>query len=161
MIKYAYVADLLIIVSKPYRLFYDAVKTDSFWDHKWQLSALFPSMGLSRRYHHIYNDIEIFYDAWSNIHFGVIGTYVGYSKEKLLNGAGYAQKISNQHFIGTKMIYAGIGYYTNYANGAKYDNDIDSYLISNGIELYLTKNINISSQDLLNSVSNIYKGLKK
>ena len=137
------------------------VKSNSIWDHKWQLSALFPSMGLSRRYHHIYNDIEIFYDAWSNIHFGVIGTYVGYSKEKLLNGAGYAQKISNQHFIGTKMIYAGIGYYTNYANGAKYDNDIDSYLISNGIELYLTKNINISSQDLLNSVSNIYKGLKK
>ena len=100
------------------------------------------------------------YDAWSNIHFGIIGTYVGYSKEKLLNGAGYAQKISNQHFIGNKMIYAGIGYYTNYVNGAKYDNDIDSYLISNGIELYLTKNINISSQDLLNSVSNIYKGLK-
>ena len=30
MIKYVYVADLLIIVSKPYRLFYDAVKTDSF-----------------------------------------------------------------------------------------------------------------------------------
>ena len=72
-------------------MFYEAVKTDSFWDHKWQLSALFPSMGLSRRYHHIYNNIDIFYDTWSNIHFGFIGTYVGYSQEKLLNGAGEAQ----------------------------------------------------------------------
>ena len=39
---------------------------------KWQLSALFPSMGLSRRYHHVYDDKDIPYDAWSNIHFGTI-----------------------------------------------------------------------------------------
>ena len=50
--------------AQPYFLFYEAVKTDSFWDHKWQLSALFPSMGLSRRYHHVYIDKEIPYDAW-------------------------------------------------------------------------------------------------
>ena len=65
-------------------MFYEAVKTDSFWDHKWQLSALFPSMGLSRRYHHVYIDKEIPYDAWSNIHFGVIGKYCRFSENTLL-----------------------------------------------------------------------------
>ena len=49
---------------------YIKVYTDNCWDHKWQLSALFPSMGLSRRFYHIYQDIEVFYDTWSNIHSG-------------------------------------------------------------------------------------------
>ncbi len=107
-------------------------------------------------YHHIYNNIDIFYDTWSNIHFGFIGTYVGYSQEKLLNGAGEAQKISDQHLIG-KIIYLALGYRTNYVNGAKYDNDIDGHLICKGVELFLTKNSNIIAHDLLNAVSNAYK----
>ena len=69
--------------AQPYFLFYEAVKTDSFWDHKWQLSALFPSMGLSRRYHHVYIDKEIPYDVWANIHFGVIGKYCRFSENTL------------------------------------------------------------------------------
>ncbi len=76
-------------------MFYEAVKTDSFWDHKWQLSALFPSMGLSRRYHHVYIDKEIPYDAWSNIHFGVVGKYCRFSENTLLGGADVAQMIDN------------------------------------------------------------------
>ena len=79
-------------------MFYDAVKTDSFWDHKWQLSALFPSMGLSRRYHHVYDDKDIPYDAWSNIHFGVIGRYCEFSESVLLDGADLAQRVSNFEF---------------------------------------------------------------
>ena len=79
-------------------MFYEAVKTDSFWDHKWQLSALFPSMGLSRRYHHVYIDKEIPYDVWSNIHFGVIGKYCRFSENTLLVGADVAQKWSNRGF---------------------------------------------------------------
>ncbi|WP_242349443.1 polymorphic toxin type 44 domain-containing protein [Mucispirillum schaedleri] len=76
-------------------MFYEAVKTDSFWDHKWQLSALFPSMGLSRRYHHAYGDKEIPYDVWSNIHFGVLGKYCRFSENTLLGGADVAQRGSN------------------------------------------------------------------
>lgn len=90
-----------------------AVDTDRFWDHKWQLSALFPSMGLSRRFYHMYNDKEIPYDVWANIHFGVIGkkinTSILWSDNKfsilnkifnksefiLLKGAGLAQTYSD------------------------------------------------------------------
>lgn len=86
------------IVAAKYGMFYDAVKTDSFWDHKWQLSALFPSMGLSRRYHHVYDDKDIPYDAWSNIHFGTIGKYCEFSEGVLLGGADLAQKWSNRSF---------------------------------------------------------------
>ena len=86
------------IVAAEYGIFYDAVKTDSFWDHKWQLSALFPSMGLSRRYHHVYDDKDIPYDAWSNIHFGVIGRYCEFSESVLLDGADLAQRVSNFEF---------------------------------------------------------------
>lgn len=65
---------------------------------KWQLSALFPSMGLSRRYHHVYDDKDIPYDAWSNIHFGTIGKYCEFSEGVLLGGADLAQKWSNRSF---------------------------------------------------------------
>ncbi len=72
-----------------------SVRSDEEWDHKWQLSALFPSMGLSRRYYHIYNNTEIYYDMWSNIHFGVIGRYCKFSEITLLAGADLAQRGSN------------------------------------------------------------------
>lgn len=92
---------------------YNSVRSDEEWDHKWQLSALFPSMGLSRRFYHMYNDKEIPYDVWANIHFGVIGkkinTSILWSDNKfsilnkifnksefiLLKGAGLAQTYSD------------------------------------------------------------------
>ena len=145
MIKYAYVADLLIIVSKPYRLFYDAVKTNSFWDHKWQLSALFPSMGLSRRYHHIYNDIEIFYDAWSNIHFGTIGKYCEFSESVLLGGADAAQRKSNFEL---KDIYT--------INMPEGDTVCDKVAIKLGFSIYdeYIKGILINAYNILSYVVN-------
>ena len=74
---------------------YIKVYTDNCWDHKWQLSALFPSMGLSRRFYHMYNDKEIPYDVWANIHFGVIGRKINPSDIILLKGAGTEQVFSD------------------------------------------------------------------
>ena len=103
--------------AQPYFLFYEAVKTDSFWDHKWQLSALFPSMGLSRRYHHVYRDKEIPYDVWSNIHFGVIGKYCRFSEDTLLVGADVAQILDtwkDDPEEDKKAITVGCNLYENY-----------------------------------------------
>ena len=91
--------NLLHLQCSDYVLTYWKVDTDNCWDHKWQLSALFPSMGLSRRYHHVYRDKEIPYDVWSNIHFGVIGKYCRFSENTLLVGADIAQRISNRDDI--------------------------------------------------------------
>ncbi len=87
--------NLLHLQCSDYVLTYWKVDADNCWDHKWQLSALFPSMGLSRRYHHVYIDKEIPYDAWSNIHFGVIGKYCRFSENMLLGGADIVQRESN------------------------------------------------------------------
>ena len=59
-------------------------------------------MGLSRRFHHIYNDKDIPYDIWSNIHYGVIGSIVyNYNDEYILNGAGQAQRWSDNRDCNT------------------------------------------------------------
>ena len=50
-------------------------------------------MGLSRRFHHIYNDKDIPYDAC-----GTIGKYCEFSEGVLLGGADLAQKWSNRSF---------------------------------------------------------------
>ncbi|RDU58734.1 hypothetical protein CQA53_11965, partial [Helicobacter didelphidarum] len=80
---------------KAYKLWEEAVKSESIWDHKWQISRLFPTMGLSQKDYHryIHNNItyEIGYDIWSNIHYGYIGKAVGFSEIELLSGAGVAQ----------------------------------------------------------------------
>ena len=126
-------------------MFYDAVKTDSFWDHKWQLSALFPSMGLSRRYHHVYDDKDIPYDAWSNIHFGVIGRYCEFSESVLLDGADLAQKGSN---IGFSKIEK--------EEWLKGDTVCDKVAIKLGFSIYdeYIKGILINAYNILSSVVN-------
>lgn len=147
MIKYAYIADLLIIVSKPYRLFYDAVKTDNFWNHKWQLSALFPSMGLSRRYYHMYNNTEIYYDIWSNIHYGVIGSIVyNHDYEYILNGAGQAQRWSGGNVIDKASVLWD--YFSGLKKGSEHDDPKDKFYIIEGIRLYNNTN-SITAEQLL------------
>ena len=129
--------------AQPYFLFYEAVKTDSFWDHKWQLSALFPSMGLSRRYHHVYRDKEIPYDVWSNIHFGVIGKYCRFSENTLLVGADVAQKWSNRSFTqgdtqcDKVAIKIGFSLYDNYIQGRSINAGIVlSHIVDNNFFKY-------------------------
>lgn len=38
-----------------------------------------------------YQGYEYFYDIWSNIHYGYVGRYIGFSEDSLLDGAGLAQ----------------------------------------------------------------------
>ena len=133
------------IVAAEYGMFYDAVKTDSFLDHKWQLSALFPSMGLSRRYHHVYDDKDIPYDAWSNIHFGTIGKYCEFSEGVLLGGADFAQRKSNFEL---KDIYT--------INIPEGDTVCDKVAIKLGFSIYdeYIKGILINAYNILSSIVN-------
>ena len=126
---------------------FNSVRTDEEWDHKWQLSALFPSMGLSRRYYHMYNNTEIYYDIWSNIHYGVIGSIVyNYDDEYILNGAGQAQRWSDNNFIvGVPILW---DYVSGLKKGSEYDNPKDRFYINEGIILYDNKK-NITAEQLL------------
>ena len=105
-------------------------------------------MGLSRRFHHIYNDKDIPYDIWSNIHYGVIGSIVyNYDDEYILNGAGQAQRWSDNRDCKTlKQILDD--YESGLKKGSEYDNPKDRFYIKEGIRLNNNKK-NITAEQLL------------
>jgi hypothetical protein len=43
---------------------------------------------------HILGDFTYYYDIWSNIHFGYVGSAAGFTESELLDGAGAEQIIS-------------------------------------------------------------------
>lgn len=74
------------------------VREGGVWDHKpdfhkgGKKGDEFDSMGVSvYPWHHKYQGYEYFYDIWSNIHYGYVGRYIGFSGDILLDGAGLAQ----------------------------------------------------------------------
>lgn len=127
-------------------LFLDLVNTDNAWDHKWQLSALFPSMGLSRRFHHVYKGIDIPYDVWSNIHFGAIGRDCGFFEWMLLHGSNLEQIIHN---LKTYCLFKG-------------DSESDQSAIKIGFAIYnefVKNNKQVNANNVLENIINntVYK----
>lgn len=45
-------------------------------------------------------ELKFMYDIWSNIHYGFVGRYVGFTEFELINGAGYAQLGDNNRSVG-------------------------------------------------------------
>ncbi|OLF54590.1 polymorphic toxin type 44 domain-containing protein [Pseudomonas chlororaphis] len=60
------------------------------WDHKPKLRAMYNGVVWHKHGEHIY-----FYDIWSNIHYGYVGTAGGLSESVLLDGAGAEQIASD------------------------------------------------------------------
>lgn len=74
------------------------VREGGVWDHKpdfhkgGKKGDEFDSRGVSAYpWHHKYQGYEYFYDIWSNIHYGYVGRYIGFSEQTLLDGVGLAQ----------------------------------------------------------------------
>lgn len=44
------------------------------------------------------------YDIWSNIHYGFVGRFVGFTEFELINGAGYAQICDNKSPYGNGQL---------------------------------------------------------
>lgn len=65
------------------------------WDHKPIIKAMLIQRGIFRKGWQRYAQYDYFYDIWSNIHYGYVGTAVGFSKDELLGGAGLAQALSD------------------------------------------------------------------
>ncbi|MBT2803037.1 hypothetical protein J7J49_17055, partial [Halomonas sp. ISL-56] len=72
------------------------------WDHKpyfhkgGEKYEEFATAGFTaNQWHHKYQGYEYFYDIWSNIHYGYVGRYIGFSEDALLDGAGLAQYASD------------------------------------------------------------------
>lgn len=100
-----------IIVPVPKPMFYEGVllwvnqvAPNRPWDHKPLIKDRFGSYGVerplssgtpSKSYYHKYRAHDYYYDVWSNIHYGYVGMYCGFTEDQLLDGAGLAQYLSD------------------------------------------------------------------
>lgn len=86
------------------------VNTGKAWDHKWQIRDKFSNVAVKNRsyisakdgsikesssHFHKYKNHDYFYDVWSNIHYGFVGRYCGFSRQELLTGSDMQQIFSN------------------------------------------------------------------
>jgi hypothetical protein len=79
------------------KIWYNQVKTDGPWDHKPILkrrSDLW-SKSTGNNAWHIYGEAAYSFDCWSNMHYGYVGSALGFSAAVLLDGAGAAQAKSD------------------------------------------------------------------
>lgn len=67
------------------------VMQNADWDHKPKLFERFYSPMTNSRVWHVYGKDAYYYDIWSNIHYGYVGTAAGFGESVLLDGAGLEQ----------------------------------------------------------------------
>lgn len=78
-----------------YKMWAAQVGPGRAWDHKPMIKAMLEQQGKFRGGWQRYAQYDYFYDIWSNIHYGYVGTAVGFSSDELLGGAGLAQALSD------------------------------------------------------------------
>jgi hypothetical protein len=73
------------------------VRQNGDWDHKPRLRDRFLSPTTNTHVWFTYDTTEYYYEIWSNIHYGYVGTAAGFDEDVLLDGAGLEQ-------IGTDLL---------------------------------------------------------
>jgi hypothetical protein len=81
----------------PYIIFMSKVGNNQEWDHKWQLRPLLniQSGNKADEYYPIRGDeeFEYYYDIWSNIHYGYVGSSIGFDSKTLQDMANLAGSV--------------------------------------------------------------------
>lgn len=67
------------------------------WDHKEKIKKLQGGDWACDRT----TQLKFMYDIWSNVHYGFVGRYVGFTAFELINGAGFAQLGDNNRTLST------------------------------------------------------------
>lgn len=78
-----------------YTMWTERVYTDRPWDHKSILRKRLDEKNVLRDGWQRYGNEDYYYDIWSNMHYGYVGTACGFSLGELLGGAGLAQGASD------------------------------------------------------------------
>jgi hypothetical protein len=88
------------------------VGTDCHWDHKPKIRGRsdFWSRSTGSAEWHVYGTMAYNFDCWSNIHFGYVGTAVGFSETVLLDGAGVAQFVDDLRKVSSGRKELGRGF---------------------------------------------------
>ena len=87
-------AAAVIVANKvaAYELWISVVKNNAIWDHKMRIRTVYGEWTCNKKRKEA---LKFYYDIWSNIHYGFIGKYVGFSEFELLQGPGVAQVKDN------------------------------------------------------------------
>jgi hypothetical protein len=122
------------------------VRQNGDWDHKLKISYRFhPRARTDQEWHH-YNGWVYFYDVWSNLHYGYVGTAAGFSESALLDGAGGEQ-------IASDLLRGHAPKNTSGVTGLRaWDDPYDRAAITLGIKLYRAKPNQVFASDLVQLV---------
>jgi len=74
-----------------YKMWKKMVGYGAKWDHKKAIRAMFEPKGTFRRGWQKYGQHDYYFDIWSNIHYGYVGTAIGFNAAELIKGAALAQ----------------------------------------------------------------------
>ena len=135
------------------------VRPNGVWDHKQYFQEggekydEFNSTGVSAYpWHHKYRGYEYYYDIWSNIHYGYVGRYLGFSEDSLLDGAGLAQlgsDIANRSIPTDRVDTNGIGF-------RRFDDVTDYLSVRLGISLFESFSPHqLTASVLMNEISHV------
>ena len=122
------------------------VRQDGEWDHKPKIKARFLSRANYSHFWYTYDQVKYYYDIWSNIHYGYVGTAAGFSEGVLLDGAGLEQ-------IGSDLLRLRWPTYAAGVDGLRaFDDDHDRAAISVGIELFALVPSHVSPHELVETI---------
>ncbi|VAW84796.1 hypothetical protein MNBD_GAMMA18-240 [hydrothermal vent metagenome] len=138
--QFTYSAAALLIWSKK-------VMQNAIWDHKPIISRRFnPRNPTGAQHWHLKGNTLYYYDVWSNVHYGYVGTAAGFSESVLLDGAGLEQ-------IGSTLLRGALPSSDPSVQGLRaWDDPQDRAGIEIGIQLYHLYPSGLSIQVLLNSI---------
>ncbi|MDR6585433.1 hypothetical protein HBH1_02682 [Herbaspirillum sp. BH-1] len=121
------------------------------WDHKPIIKAMLIQRGIFRKGWQRYAQYDYFYDIWSNIHYGYVGTAVGFSSNELLGGAGLAQALSDAKYdLHKKRQWPTMQHHPENGAWPNSADDVQDHIsIQLGIDLYTSIKPNALSADLL------------
>jgi hypothetical protein len=77
-----------------YALWAQQVGPKCQWDHKPRIRKMLEEQGGKKLFKlgwHKYGQHDYYFDIWSNIHYGCVGTAIGFCRDELIDGAGVAQ----------------------------------------------------------------------
>ena len=137
------------------------VKSGAEWDHKKKIREMQKGVVYSCDKSSL-NPLQFSYDLWSNIHYGFIGAYAGFTEVELLVGAGVAQVFDNspEQLEGNAEVNRRIYDALSNRLGAENDDPSDQQAILIGIRLYSefkNRMSSLSSNDILRAVYRLYK----
>ena len=137
------------------------VKSGAEWDHKKKIREMQKGIVYSCDKSSL-NPLQFSYDLWSNIHYGFIGAYAGFTEVELLVGAGVAQVFDNspEQLEGNAEVNRRIYDALSNRLGAENDDPSDQQAILIGIRLhseFKNRMSSLSSNDILRAVYRLYK----